>query len=96
MRAINLKLARELWGMRGQALAIAFVIAGGIATWLISATTLDSLERTRDSFYTGQRFAQVFATLKRAPERMGRRIASIPGARAISTRVVAISAPSRS
>jgi putative ABC transport system permease protein len=29
--ALDRKMLRDLWGMKGQALAIAFVVAGGVA-----------------------------------------------------------------
>ena len=34
--ALNRKQLRDLWDLRGQALAIAIVIAGGVATYIIS------------------------------------------------------------
>ena len=41
MRALDRKLVRDLWSLRGQALAIAMVVAGGVATYILSASTLD-------------------------------------------------------
>ena len=90
MTALNLKLLRDLWHMRGQALAIAAVIAGGLATLVMSLSTYDSLINTRDSFYRDYRFAQVFTTLKRAPEAMAERLKEIPGVERLETRVVAV------
>ena len=90
MTALNLKLLRDLWHMRGQALAIAAVIAGGLATLVMSLSTYDSLINTRDSFYRDYRFAQVFTTLKRAPEAMAGRLQEIPGVERLETRVVAV------
>ena len=48
MSALTRKLLRDLWRMRGQALAIAVVIAGGVATLVMSLTSLDALVLTRD------------------------------------------------
>jgi putative ABC transport system permease protein len=90
MTALNLKLLRDLWHMRGQALAIAAVIAGGLATLVMSLSTYDSLLTTRDRFYREYRFAQVFTTLKRAPETVAGRLAEIPGVERLETRVVAV------
>jgi putative ABC transport system permease protein len=87
-RALTRKLLRDLWHMRGQALAIAMVIAGGVATWIISYSTIDSLEITQAAFYRENRFAEVFATLKRAPESLEDSIAAIPGVAAVETRTV--------
>jgi putative ABC transport system permease protein len=90
MTALNLKLLRDLWAMRGQAVAIAAVIAGGLATLVMSLSTYDSLLTTRDRFYREYRFADVFTTLKRAPETLAPRLADIPGVERLETRVVAI------
>lgn len=90
MRALDLKLFRDLWHMRGQVLAIAAVIMGGVATMVMSLTTYDSLLGTRDRFYRDYRFADVFVNLKRAPEPVKERIAAIPGVQAVETRVLAV------
>jgi putative ABC transport system permease protein len=87
--ALDRKLWRELWAMRGQALAIAAVIVSGVSTLVMSLTALDSLHHTRDSYYAEQGFADVFASLKRAPEQLRERIAAIDGVDRVETRVVA-------
>ena len=79
MRALDRKLLRDLWHMRGQVLAIAAVIMGGVATLVMSLSTYDSLVTTRDRFYSEYRFAEVFAPLKRAPEPVAERLRAIPG-----------------
>ncbi len=89
MRALDRKLWRELWAMRGQALAIAAVVVSGVATLVMSLTTLDSLERTRALYYRDYGFAEVFASLKRAPQDLAARIAVLPGVDQAETRVVA-------
>lgn len=89
MKAIDRKLLRDLWHLRGQALAIAAVIMGGVATLVMSLSTYDSLVATRDRFYQDYRFAEVFSTLKRAPEPVAERLREIPGVDHIETRVVA-------
>lgn len=89
MRAINHKLLRDLWHLRGQAAAIALVIACGVATFAMSFSTLDALEATRAAFYQEYHFADVFASLKRAPEHLAGRLRAIPGLDQIETRVVA-------
>ena len=89
MKAIDKKLWRELWGMRMQALAIAMVIVGGVGIFIMSLSTLDSLYETRESYYRNQHFAQVFASLKRAPLALVKHIEAIPGVDKVETRVVA-------
>ncbi|MDH3688752.1 MAG: FtsX-like permease family protein [Gammaproteobacteria bacterium] len=88
MRAIEKKLFRELWQMKGQALAIALVITSGVATFVMSLTTLDSLLITQSTYYRNYHFADVFASLKRAPDELRSRIAAIPGVDQVETRVV--------
>jgi putative ABC transport system permease protein len=88
MRALDRKLVRDLWQMRGQAAAVALVIACGAATFVMSLTTLDSLERTRDAYYDRYRFAEAFAHVKRAPHGLAERLADVPGVSAVQTRVV--------
>ena len=88
MSALNRKLLRDLWHIRGQALAIAVVIACGISTVVMSFGTLSSLEVTRDAYYEQQRFADVFAHLKRAPASLESELARIGGVKRVDTRIV--------
>lgn len=88
MKALDRKLARDLLAMKGQAVAIALVIACGIAAYVMALTTLASLQQTRDSYYGRQQFAQVFARLKRAPDTLEPRLAGIPGVARVQTRVL--------
>jgi putative ABC transport system permease protein len=55
----------------------------------MSLSTLDSLRLTKAAYYQDYRFADVFASLKRAPESMRKRILEIPGVEQVETRVVA-------
>lgn len=89
MRVLDRKVLRELREMKGQALAIGMVIAGGVATLVMSLSTLESLRTTRSVFYRDYRFAEVFARVKRAPEGVAERIREIPGVQRVQTRVVA-------
>ena len=90
MNAIDRKLWRDVWALRGQAAAIALVLACGVATFVMSLSTLDSLQQTRAMFYQEHRFAEVFASLKRAPENVGARLREVPGVQQVQTRVVAM------
>lgn len=86
--ALDKKLVRDLWGMKGQALAITLVIACGIATFVMSLTNLDSLEHTRAEYYDRYGFAELFAHVKRAPLSLAHRISEIPGIKQSQTRIV--------
>jgi putative ABC transport system permease protein len=89
MSALNRKLLRDLWEMRSQAAAIAAVVAAGITMFVTYLSNFDSLQRTRAEYYERQQFADVFASMTRAPQTLEARIAAIPGVEAVSTRVVA-------
>ena len=89
MKALDHKLRRDLWRMKGQALAIALVITSGVATFVMLISTMHSLNLSRDKFYQDYGFAEVFASLKRAPESVRQRISEIPGIDQVETRVVA-------
>ncbi|HSH17447.1 MAG TPA: ABC transporter permease, partial [Verrucomicrobiae bacterium] len=88
MTAIDRKLLRDLWAMKTQALAVALVMASGVATFVMSRSTVTSLNEARDRYYTQHRFAEVFTHLKRAPNSLVTRIAEIPGVAAVQSRVV--------
>lgn len=87
LSALDRKLLRDVWEMKGQAAAIAAVIAAGVTMFVTYLSNFDSLERTRAAYYERQRFADVFASLKRAPQRLEERIAQIPGVETVETRV---------
>ncbi|GMU43107.1 MAG: ABC transporter permease [Xanthomonadales bacterium PRO6] len=89
MRSLNRKLLRDLWHVRSQVLAIVLVMGSGIATYLMSVATLDSLTATRARFYREYAFADVFATAKRAPLAVGAEITAIPGVAAVDLTVQA-------
>jgi len=88
MNPLNRKLWRDLSGMKTQAIAIALVIGCGIAAFVMALTTVVSLRSTRNDYYEQQRFAHVFAHLKRAPNTLAERIAEIPGVAQVQTRVL--------
>ena len=88
MRALDHKLLRDLWKIRGQAFAISLVIGAGVAMWITYLSAFDSLRLTQSAYYDRYRFADVFAGLKRAPWRLRDQIAEIPGVAAVETRVV--------
>lgn len=78
MRALNRKILRDLGHLKGQAAAIALVIASGVMTLVIAVTSLDALTITKERFAAAsRRVAGVGETLVRvailaARERTGR------------------------
>lgn len=89
MRALNLKLLRDLGHIKGQAAAITLVIASAVAVYVMAQSTMKSLEFSRDAYYERHRFARLFAPLKRAPLSLAERVAEIPGVATVDTRIVA-------
>lgn len=86
---LDRKLLRDLWEMKGQALAIAAVVAAGVTMFVTYLSNFDSLRRTTAEYYDAARFADVFASLKRAPLNLQARLEAIPGVERVMTRVVA-------
>jgi putative ABC transport system permease protein len=80
---LDRKLARDLAKMKGQAIAVALVMACGLAMMIMARSLIFSLESTRLEYYQANRFAQVFAHLKRAPNSLANRIAEVPGVAAV-------------
>ncbi len=87
--SLNRKLLRDLWRLKGQALAIAAVVGAGIALLIATLGCLSALQLSMDAFYERYRFAHVFAPLKRAPDSVEERLRDIPGVAEIETRIVA-------
>ncbi|MEM7022984.1 MAG: ABC transporter permease [Pseudomonadota bacterium] len=88
MRALDRKLVRDVWKIRGQALAIALVIGCGIAVFVMTLGMIESLEETRAAYYDRYRFADVFGSAKRAPEHLAERIRALPGVALVAPRIV--------
>ncbi|MGT2467133.1 ABC transporter permease [Mesorhizobium atlanticum] len=87
MRALDIKLLSDLVRLWAQALAIALVVGGGVATLLLAVGSYRSLDETRTAYYERYRFADVFATVRRAPKALVDRIAEIPGVAAVDARI---------
>lgn len=85
---LNRKLVRDLWRLRGLGLAISLVAAAGISLMVGMFGTLTSLQESRNAFYDRYRFADVFASVKRAPRLLVNRVRHLPGVAAAETRIV--------
>ena len=88
VRALDRKLVRDLWHMRGQVLTVALIVASGIATYVTMRGAYESVLQAQQQHYARYRFADVFAQLKRAPNSLVPEFAAIPGVSAVQTRVV--------
>jgi putative ABC transport system permease protein len=85
---LDRKLIRDLIHLRGQVIAVALVVACGIAAYVTMRSSYDSLVISRATYYDTYRFADVFAQLKRAPDSIAAEIQTLPGVAATQTRVV--------
>jgi putative ABC transport system permease protein len=88
MTALDKKLLRDLLRMWPQALAIALVMSAGVATFILAVGAYRSLDETRAAYYERNRFADVFASLSRAPKLLEARIREIPGVAVAEARIL--------
>lgn len=87
MSMLDRKLYRDFGRLWAQALAIALVMACGVATLILSVGAYRSLEETRAAFYDRYRFGTVFATAVRAPRHLQSRIENISGVASAELRI---------
>jgi len=87
VNVLDLKLKRDLKRLWAQALAIALVMAGGVATVLLAVGSHHSLEETRIAYYERYSFADVFVQVRRAPNTVIRDIEDIPGVASVEPRI---------
>ncbi len=87
MTALDYKLLRGLWRLRGQVVAVAMIIASGVGVMVMGLSALGALEETTQAYYERYRFADVFAGVNRAPEGVVRQLAEISGVSSVETRI---------
>jgi putative ABC transport system permease protein len=87
MHILDRKLIRDVRRLWAQVLAIALVIAGAVSTLMMAVGSHRSLDETRTAYYERYRFADVFATVRRAPKSLVDRVAEIPGVAAVEARI---------
>jgi putative ABC transport system permease protein len=87
MRALDRKLLRDLRLMWSQALTIALVVASGVGGFITTLSAVDSLALARDRFYASGRFADVFASVKRAPNALAEILRATPGVSDVQTTI---------
>ncbi len=85
MSLLDVKLLRDLRALKSQAIAVALVMACGLAMMVMTRSLILSLSSTRDKYYEENRFAHVFAQLKRAPNSVRDELAAIPGVATVQT-----------
>lgn len=87
MKALHIKLGRDLKRLMAQALTIAVVVAIGVAGFVGMFSVHDSLLTARDHFYRDNQLADVFAQVKRAPVVLVSQLEAIEGVQAVKTEV---------
>ena len=87
MKALDRKLLRDLRLMWSQALTIALVVASGVGGFITTLSAVDSLALARDRFYTDGRFADVFASVKRAPNALAATLLATQGVADVQTTI---------
>ena len=85
MTALDRKLLRDLRLMWSQVLTIALVVASGVGGFITSLSAVDSLALARDRFYASGHFADVFASVKRAPNALAASLLATPGVADVQT-----------
>jgi putative ABC transport system permease protein len=88
MKTLHRKLLREFLHMRGQVIAIALVIACGVASFVTMRSMYHSLLASQANYYEQYRFGHIFAELKRAPDSVAPRLKQIQGIGEVQTGVV--------
>jgi putative ABC transport system permease protein len=85
LSALDRKLLRDLRLMWSQVLTIALVVASGVGGFITTLSAVDSLALARDRFYAQGRFADVFASVKRAPNALEAVLRSVSGVADVQT-----------
>jgi putative ABC transport system permease protein len=88
MTALNRKLLRDLRRLWTQALAVALVMAAGVATLLIGVGAYTSLSETRAAYYDRTQFADLFTSAVRAPRALVHEISRLDGVAQAEARIV--------
>ena len=87
------KVLRDLRRLWAQVLAIALVLAAGVATLILGNGAYASLHETRARYYEENRFADVFASVTRAPRALLAEIEEIGGVLDADARIVKLGSP---
>ncbi len=88
LHPLDKKLLRDLGRLWAQGLAVAMVMACGVATLILSVGAYRSLDETRSAFYDRYRFGSVFASVVRAPVHLKEQISALHDVSAVEQRTV--------
>ena len=88
MKPLNRLLITDVKRMWRQGLAISVLLGCGIATFVMSMSSMRALDKSMTKYYSDYRFGNVFVSLTRAPNHLADRLKDIPGVARVETRVV--------
>jgi len=87
IKPLNQKIMRDIWNIKGQCIAISFVLACGVSLMIATFGTVFTLDNSLEAFYDRTRFGDIFADAKRAPNILIKEIEKIPGVAIAETRI---------
>ncbi|MEN8181145.1 MAG: FtsX-like permease family protein [Myxococcota bacterium] len=88
MRTLNLKVLRDAAHLKGQLLAVAGLVACGVAVFIMLRSMHGYLRDGQDAYYDEYGFGEVFAHAVRAPVSLRDRVADVPGVGRVHTRIL--------
>lgn len=83
---LHRKLLREVWARKGSLLALAAVVAIGVACYIGMASTFRDLKGSRDRYYANYRLADFTVDCKRAPDFLAEELAALPNVSSVRGR----------
>lgn len=86
-RMLDRKALRDVWHLRGPALATSIVVMCGVASFVSMRSMVPHLSRAQRSYYQSSRFADIWMDVKRAPRSVLAEMAALPGVTAVEGRV---------
>jgi putative ABC transport system permease protein len=92
VRALDRKMLRELWRLRGQLLSIGLVVAAAVMMLVTMRGTYEALVVARASYYRDYKLGDVWSALEQAPQTLGDRHARSALARRAGAGAVHLSA----
>ncbi len=88
MRTLDLKVLRDIKHLKGQLIAVASLVACGVAAFIMLRSMHGYLLGGQESYYAEYGFGEVFAHAVRAPSALQERLAGVPGVDRVQTRIV--------
>jgi putative ABC transport system permease protein len=88
VKALHLKLFRDLKAMGVQVFTIAILIIGGISVLVSSWSSYQTLQKSKESFYQDYRFADIFAEMVRAPNSIAHKVSQLKGIDLAESRII--------